>query len=147
MPERAQTSGKTEKSLIGRPAAYGNPAKRRPRLGTVRFAARRALRDPPRKPLPSPCGTFRADRATKTASSHFILYRENVSDKTAIAMVKQKDLVVNLTKKHFTCGIKGQPPIIDDDFPHEIKLEESTWVIEDGKSLLFNLEKKNRQTK
>lgn len=57
--------------------------------------------------------------------------------------VKQKDLVVNLTKKHLTCGIKGQPPIIDDDFSHEIKLEESTWVIEDGKSLLFNLEKVN----
>lgn len=57
--------------------------------------------------------------------------------------VKQKDLVVNLGKKHLTCGIKGQPPIINDDFPHEIKLEESTWVIEDGKSLLFNLEKVN----
>ncbi|XP_050302647.1 nuclear migration protein nudC [Anthonomus grandis grandis] len=57
---------------------------------------------------------------------------------------KQKDLIVNLTKKHLTCGIKGQPPIIDDDFPHEIKLEESTWVIEDGKSLLFNLEKVNK---
>ncbi|CAH1118021.1 unnamed protein product [Phaedon cochleariae] len=57
---------------------------------------------------------------------------------------KQKDLVVNLTKKRLTCGIKGQPPIIDDDFPHEIKLEESTWVIEDGKSLLINLEKVNK---
>ncbi|RZC42655.1 nuclear migration protein nudC, partial [Asbolus verrucosus] len=57
---------------------------------------------------------------------------------------KQKDLVVNLTKKHLTCGIKGQPPIVDDDFPHEIKLEESTWVIEDGHTLLFNLEKINK---
>ncbi|XP_044267146.1 nuclear migration protein nudC [Tribolium madens] len=57
---------------------------------------------------------------------------------------KQKDLVVNLTKKHLTCGIKGQPPIVDDDFPHEIKLEESTWVIEDGNTLLFNLEKINK---
>ncbi|KAJ3633353.1 hypothetical protein MTP99_010307 [Tenebrio molitor] len=57
---------------------------------------------------------------------------------------KQKDLVVSLTKKHLTCGIKGQPPIVDDDFPHEIKLEESTWVIEDGHTLLFNLEKINK---
>ncbi|ERL85424.1 hypothetical protein D910_02844, partial [Dendroctonus ponderosae] len=57
---------------------------------------------------------------------------------------KQKDLSVNFTKKHLTCGVKGQPPIIDDDFPHEIKLEESTWVIEDGKVLLFNFEKVNR---
>ncbi|XP_018569326.1 nuclear migration protein nudC-like, partial [Anoplophora glabripennis] len=58
--------------------------------------------------------------------------------------VKQRDLVVNLTKRHLTCGIKGQPPIIDDDFQYEIKLEESTWVIEDGKSLLFNFEKVNK---
>ncbi|XP_028127731.1 nuclear migration protein nudC [Diabrotica virgifera virgifera] len=58
--------------------------------------------------------------------------------------VKQKDLVVNMTKKHLTCGIKGQPPIIDDDFPHEIKLEESSWVIEDGKDLLFTFEKINK---
>lgn len=54
---------------------------------------------------------------------------------------KQKDLSVSFTKKHLTCGVKGQPPIIDDDFPHEIKLEESTWVIEDGKVLLCNFEK------
>lgn len=57
---------------------------------------------------------------------------------------KQKDLIVNFTKKHLTCGVKGQPLIIDDDFPYEIKLEESTWVIEDGKSLLLNLEKVNK---
>ncbi|XP_044742856.1 nuclear migration protein nudC [Chrysoperla carnea] len=57
---------------------------------------------------------------------------------------KQKDLVVQLTKKHLVCGIKGQKPIIDDDFPHEIKLEESTWVIEDGKTILLNLEKVNK---
>lgn len=54
---------------------------------------------------------------------------------------KQKDLIVNIGKKHLLCGIKGQPPIVDDDFPHEIKLEESTWVIEDGKSLLLTIEK------
>lgn len=57
---------------------------------------------------------------------------------------KQRDLVVNFTKRHLTCGVKGQPPIIDDDLQHEIKIEESTWVIEDGKSLLFNFEKVNK---
>ncbi|KAK5645706.1 hypothetical protein RI129_004170 [Pyrocoelia pectoralis] len=58
--------------------------------------------------------------------------------------VRQKDVVINITKKHFMCGIKGQPPIVDDDFPHEIKVEESTWVIEDGRSILVNLEKINK---
>ncbi|KOX78003.1 Nuclear migration protein nudC [Melipona quadrifasciata] len=55
---------------------------------------------------------------------------------------RPKDVSVTITKKRLTCGIKGQPPIIDGDFPHEVKVEESTWVIEDGKMLLINLEKK-----
>lgn len=54
---------------------------------------------------------------------------------------KQKDVVVNIAKKHLTAGVKGQAPIVDDDLPHEIKLEESAWVIEDGHTLLINLEK------
>ncbi|KAK4879000.1 hypothetical protein RN001_007146 [Aquatica leii] len=57
---------------------------------------------------------------------------------------RQKDVVVNISKKRITCGVKGQTPIVDDDFPHEIKVEESTWVIEDGKSILLNLEKINK---
>ncbi|XP_391855.2 nuclear migration protein nudC [Apis mellifera] len=57
---------------------------------------------------------------------------------------RPKDVSVTITKKRLTCGIKGQPPIIDGDFPHEVKVEESTWVIEDGKVLLLNLEKVNK---
>ncbi|XP_011307995.1 nuclear migration protein nudC [Fopius arisanus] len=58
--------------------------------------------------------------------------------------VRPRDVSVTIGKKHFTCGIKGQPPIIDGNFPHEVKLEESTWVIEDGRTLLINLEKVNK---
>lgn len=61
--------------------------------------------------------------------------------------VKQKDLVVNIGKKHLTCGLKGHPPIVDDDFQHEIKLEETTWVIEDGRMLLLNIEKVIKEVK
>jgi len=57
---------------------------------------------------------------------------------------RQRDVIVNYTKKHLTCGVKGQAPIVDDDFPHEIKVEESTWVIEDGHTILLNLEKINK---
>lgn len=53
-------------------------------------------------------------------------------------------MTVTITKKHLSCGLKGQPPILDGDFPHEIKREECTWVIEDGKVLLINLEKVSR---
>ncbi|XP_072754517.1 nuclear migration protein nudC isoform X1 [Anoplolepis gracilipes] len=58
--------------------------------------------------------------------------------------VRPRDVVVTITKKHLSCGLKGHPPILAGDFPHEAKLEESTWVIEDGKVLLINLEKVNK---
>lgn len=57
---------------------------------------------------------------------------------------KAKDLVVSIEKKHLKVGIKGQPLIIDGDFPKEVKLEESTWVLEDKKTLLINIEKVNK---
>ncbi|KAL1138487.1 hypothetical protein AAG570_008550 [Ranatra chinensis] len=36
------------------------------------------------------------------------------------------------------------PEIINCELQHEIKIEESTWVLEDGKSLLINMEKINK---
>jgi len=57
---------------------------------------------------------------------------------------KTRDLVVSIEKKHLKVGIKGQPLIIDGDFPKEVKLEESTWVLEDKKTLMFNIEKVNK---
>ena len=54
---------------------------------------------------------------------------------------KARDLVVSIEKKHLKVGIKGQPFIIDGDFHKEVKLEESTWVLEDKRTLLVNIEK------
>lgn len=54
---------------------------------------------------------------------------------------KAKDLNVTITKKHLKVGVKGQPLIIDGDFPKEVKVDESTWCLEDKKTLLINLEK------
>lgn len=63
-----------------------------------------------------------------------------VPSKTAFKL-RSRDVNVNLQKRHITVGIKGQPPIIDDDLQHEIKVEECTWVLEDGKTFIINLEK------
>lgn len=57
---------------------------------------------------------------------------------------KAKDLNVTITKKHLKIGVKGQPLIIDGDFPKEVKIDESTWCLEDKKTLLFNIEKVNQ---
>ena len=54
---------------------------------------------------------------------------------------KAKDLNVTIAKKHLKVGVKGQPLIIDGDFPKEVKIDESTWCLEDKKTLLFNIEK------
>lgn len=55
--------------------------------------------------------------------------------------VRPRDVTVVIGKHHLTAGIKNQPPIIDGDLCADIKMEESTWVIQDGQTLLINLEK------
>jgi len=57
---------------------------------------------------------------------------------------KAKDLVVSIEKKYLKVGIKGQPLIIDGEFPKDVKMEESTWVLEDKKCVMLQLEKVNK---
>ncbi|KAM0329188.1 hypothetical protein ACHAQA_004486 [Verticillium albo-atrum] len=40
---------------------------------------------------------------------------------------KSKDLAINFTRTSLKAGIKGQTPVIDGDFPHSIRVEDSTW--------------------
>lgn len=58
--------------------------------------------------------------------------------------IKSKDLIIDITKKHLKVSLKGHSAVIDGDFPKEIKVEESTWCIQDRKEVIFNLEKVNR---
>jgi len=58
--------------------------------------------------------------------------------------VKGKDVVVQIGKRHLKVGLKGHPLIIDGDFPKDVKLDESTWVLQDKKALLLNIEKVNK---
>lgn len=59
-------------------------------------------------------------------------------------VLRPRDLSVIINKKHLEVGIKGQPRIIDGELDAEVKIEESTWVLQDGRNLLINLEKVNK---
>ena len=72
--------------------------------------------------------------------------RLNISCKFKnVSYIQAKDLTVQIEKKHLKVGLKGHPLIINGDFIKEIKLDESTWVLEDKTTLLISLEKVNHE--
>jgi hypothetical protein len=58
--------------------------------------------------------------------------------------VRSRDVIVDIQKKHLKVGLRGQPPIIDGATFNEMKVEESTWCIEDKQTILINIEKINK---
>jgi len=57
--------------------------------------------------------------------------------------LKSRDVVCTIGKSHLTVGLKNQTPVIDADFPKEIKTEESFWTLNTG-TLTLNIEKVNQ---
>lgn len=58
--------------------------------------------------------------------------------------VKARDCIVEFTKKHLKIGLKGHDFIIDGDLEHDIKVEETTWVLNDGKEIVLTITKINQ---
>lgn len=46
--------------------------------------------------------------------------------------VKAKQLAVEISSKHLTVAIKGNPPYLDHDFAGSVKAADSYWTVEDG---------------
>jgi len=57
--------------------------------------------------------------------------------------VKARECVIDIQKKHLKVRIRDKT-VIDDELQHEIKVEESSWTLEDGKDILVHLEKINK---
>lgn len=57
--------------------------------------------------------------------------------------VKAKECLVEFQKKHLKVKIRDQM-IINDDLEHEIKLEETSWTLDDGKVIQIHIEKINK---
>lgn len=58
--------------------------------------------------------------------------------------VKGKDCAVKFTKKTLKVGLKNSPPIIDGDLEHEIKTEETFWILSEGRDIVLTLDKVNK---
>ncbi|EJD04076.1 nuclear movement protein nudC [Fomitiporia mediterranea MF3/22] len=59
---------------------------------------------------------------------------------------RARDLNVVIAKKSLKVGLKGQEPIMDGELCKEIKVEDSTWTLEDQESVFVHLEKINNMT-
>jgi len=58
--------------------------------------------------------------------------------------LKSRDIVVQFQKKHLKVALKNQPPIIDEEVPKEVKVEDCYWTLEDGRTIHIFLEKVNK---
>ena len=60
--------------------------------------------------------------------------------------LRSRDLMIDIQKNHLKAAVKNQlPAMVDDRLEHDVKIEESTWLIEDKQTILITLEKVDKK--
>ncbi|KAF8350114.1 nuclear movement protein nudC [Amanita rubescens] len=93
----------------------------------------------------------KADRERETAEQAALPYswtQELGEVDVFIAVPKgtrARDLAVVIAKKKLSIGFNRQEPIMSGELCKEIKVEDSTWTLQDGQEVHVHLEKLNKQ--
>ncbi|KAI0932106.1 hypothetical protein AcW2_000818 [Taiwanofungus camphoratus] len=93
----------------------------------------------------------KADRAREVAEQAALPYtwRQELGEVDIVVPVPKgtrgRDLNVVIQKKRLSVGLKGKEAIMGGELCKEIKVEESTWMLEDQQALHIHIEKLNKQ--
>ncbi|EMD42119.1 hypothetical protein CERSUDRAFT_62076 [Gelatoporia subvermispora B] len=93
----------------------------------------------------------KAERAREAAEQAALPYKwkQELGEVDLVVPVpkgtRARDLNIVLQKKKLSVGLKGKEPIMSGELCKDIKVEESTWTVEDQEAVHIHLEKVNKQ--